>query len=403
MLKYIKKYLINKGAPPPQERLQTERFWLIAAIVTCSTAAVLAIANAYKFDFLGTKHAVNKATPILYEFAIAHRLITEGRSNQYLEEPFMLTGPHGRAAYVSSQRDYGTADSSAKEYQELYLKYKEELDEVIRRCGLDIQTCHPHVLAYMNMIFVAKTLPIESRIALVNGFVNYVLSYDTSEIPKKLSERYTLVEAIIRSGAICDRNAMLKLDALTRAGVSEKNMAWIKTEVYKRETWPSAYSTHAAVLVRVNGNNWVLNNQDADRTARSPEQLYLAFRLSSTVFPDYAFLNTPDGNGKTPDEYAPLGRGVWQVPTAFFNASSRGKITKTPNQPYQVKPASHVLSLPTYDQATLPMIALSMQAHEMSKAQRTQHFDVIESLLPPPSKPTKRAESVNHPKPSPRS
>ncbi len=149
-----------------------------------------------------------------------------------------------------------------------------ELDSALNACTT--QRCPNELTNYRNVIADIRQVPDKrTQLALVNGWVNAAILYDDGEYAARSksinvngvvagSRPRSLVETLRDGKGICDEQAQLKLDMLSRVGFPQRDLRYVALMVTERAPQRAAAEhtlSHAVLLARAGGQTYALTNQ----------------------------------------------------------------------------------------------------------------------------------------------
>ena len=140
-----------------------------------------------------------------------------------------------------------------------YLKDKAELETAITRSASSATEGDARIKSFATMIDSIKKIPDRlTQIEALNAGVNLFNVYDKAEFNEEKPHR-SLVETLREGRGVCDETALLKLFALKKLGVADRDVRCVSESAII--DGKDAGFRHVVVLVRVDGETWVMNNQ----------------------------------------------------------------------------------------------------------------------------------------------
>ena len=212
----------------------------------------------------------------------------------------------------------------------VYRNRKKGLDKAREVCRQHAPACLPVVQTLNHVMTQIDLLSGQKRKAMaINAFVNLAIAYDFPEA--KQDKRRDLVKTLQDGAGVCEEQAQLKLYLLEAAGFNKDDVRYVGEAITEKNK-PIIY--HAVVEVRINGGNWILNNQSPLHMASRAQLLSWA----STMERDSVHLNAHNESS--------IGSSAWRhFPLRSFNYSEIG-IYPVNNQDGPFAPAPPIATLP---------------------------------------------------------
>lgn len=169
-----------------------------------------------------------------------------------------------------------------------------QIDAAIETCKRQSPDCLPEVRQYQDMIEKVQQIPDRlTQAKTINGWVNTAILYDQGMLARARAHQpytwSTALGALVKGSGVCDHQAELKLHALSKVGFKQDDLRFTVLMILDEGKWVTG---HAAVLTRINGQNYVLNNQSTTEDVTPFHQTYLPLEKTSRTLDFNAALQT---------------------------------------------------------------------------------------------------------------
>lgn len=205
-----------------------------------------------------------------------------------------LIAAQAASALPSSRRPTATLNSIAPSLAALRANAA-QLDAAIETCKRQPADCVPEVQQYQAMIEQVRRIPDKlTQAKTINGWVNTTMLYDQDIVTRaRAHQPYSLpstLGALTKGSGICDHQAELKLYALSKVGFRQDDVRFAVLMQLDEGKWITG---HAVVLARIDGKNYVLNNQSTTDEIAPYHQTYLPLAKTGNTLDYNAALQTP--------------------------------------------------------------------------------------------------------------
>ncbi len=169
-----------------------------------------------------------------------------------------------------------------------------QIDAAIETCKRQSPDCLPEIRQYQEMVEKVQQIPDRlTQAKTINGWVNTTILYDQGMLARARARLpytwSTALGALVKGSGVCDHQAELKLHALSKVGFKQDDLRFTVLMILDKGKWVTG---HAAVLTRINGQNYVLNNQSTIEDVAPFHQTYLPLEKTSRTLDFNAALQT---------------------------------------------------------------------------------------------------------------
>lgn len=170
-----------------------------------------------------------------------------------------------------------------------------QLNAAMEICKRQEPDCIPEVRQYQDMIEKVRQIPDRlTQAKTINAWVNTAILYDhgmRARAVAKLPHVWPTPLGSLTSGSgVCDQQAELKLHALSKVGFAQDDLRFTVLMLVQEGKWASS---HGVVLARIDGKNYVLNNQTTEKEVKPFHRDYLPLEDTGRTLDYNAALQSP--------------------------------------------------------------------------------------------------------------